>query len=255
MARYAALQAEPETTSDPNGPKMWSRNLLAIYETDPDVVASVLPRPLEPAEAHVRVNFAQVDMPDGSPLSAGTIAVKCRYEETVGSYDLLMIMNTESAVIGGRETFGEPRKIGEASIRRQGDEVVGTMSRRGVEIVEVRGKVVEELPPEPLSERFAFYFKFLLDPEGGRFDSDPSLVQVRRTQEDRLKERIAGQVTLRESVFDPIVDLPVHRIVSLAYTESHQTQTGAIVRTVPSEWIWPFRHQRYDSLIARLQPA
>ena len=80
-------------------------------------------------------------------------------------------------------------------------------------------------------------------------------MHVRRTQEDRLRERIDGEIILRESPFDPVVDLPVRRILSIVYTESNQTQTGQIVGTVPSEWVWPFRHQRYDSLIARLQPA
>ena len=39
------------------------------------------------------------------------------------------------------------------------------------------------------------------------------------------------------------------------FSENHQTQTGTIVGTVPGEWVWPYRHQRYDNLIARLQPA
>jgi len=255
MIRYAAVHDQPEETAGPDGPKIWSRNLLAIYETDAEIVASVLPPPLEPAEPHVRVNLAEVDMPDGSPLSAGTFAVRCRYGRITGSYDLLMIMSTESAVVGGRETYGEPKKIGQASIRRDGRDIVGTMSRKGFDIAEVRGTVAGTLPPEPLNERFAFYFKFLLDPEGGRFDGDPSLVQVRRTQEDRVRERVEGQVILRESPFDPLVDLPVRRVLSITYTESHQTQTGAIVASVPAESVWPFRHQRYDGLIARLQPA
>jgi acetoacetate decarboxylase len=252
MVRYAAVQEDPEPT---DAPAMWSRNLLAIYETDPEVIAAVLPRPLQPTEPHVRVNLAQVDMPDGSPLSAGTFAVKCACGDRVGSYDLLMIMSTETAVVGGRETFGEPKKIGSASIARNGDEIVGTMSRHGIDLVEVRGRVVEQLPPENLNERFAFYFKFLLDPAGGRFDSDPSLIQVRRTQEDRLRERVDGQVLLRESRLDPVIDLPVRRVMSITYTESQQTQTGTILRTVPAEWLWPFRHQRYDGLMARLQPV
>src|SRR5579872_4550727 len=126
MVRYAAMPSEPEP---PASPAMWSRNLLAIYETDPEVVAAVLPRPLQPTEPHVRVNLAEVDMPDGTPLSAGTFAVKCTDGEKEGSYDLLMIMRTEAAVVGGRETFGEPKKIGQASIARQGDQIVGTMSR------------------------------------------------------------------------------------------------------------------------------
>ncbi len=255
MVRYAAVHEEPPSVADPDGPKMWSRNLLAIYETDPELVAAVLPQPLEPTEPHVRVNYAQVDMPDGSPLSAGTIAVKCRHGETEGSYDLLMIMNTESAVVGGRETFGEPKKVGEASITLNGDEIVGVMSRRGVDLAEVRGRIAEDLDPGTRSERYAFYFKFLVDPAGGRFDGDPALVHVRRTQEDRLRQRVEGEVILRDSPFDPVADLPVRRVLSITYTESNQTQTGAIVGHVPSEWVWPFRHQRYDNLIARLQPV
>ena len=252
MIRYAAVQSEP--TGSPPGEPMWSTNLLAIYETDPDVVASVLPRPLEPAEPHVRVNFAQVDMPDG-PLSAATFAVRCTHAGTPGSYDLLMIMSTEGAVVGGRETFGEPKKLGQASIRRENGEVSATLGRKGVELAEVRGRVAESLAPGPVDERFAFYFKFLLDPAGGRFDGDPSLVQVRRTQANRVRQRIEGEITLRESPYDPVAELPVRRVLSITYTESQQTQTGEIVRTVPQEWVWPFRHQRYDGLISRLQPA
>jgi acetoacetate decarboxylase len=255
MIRYAAVHDDPPPPSaDPDGPKLWSRNLVAFYETDPDIIASVLPKPLEPTEPHVRINIAYVEMPTG-PLGAGTFSVKCRHGDVEGCFDLLMIMTTEAAVVGGRETFGEPKKIGDAALRHEGGEVVGTMSRKGIDIVEIRGRVAEALPLEPRSERFAFYYKFLLDPAGGGFDGDPSLVHVRRTQEDRLRERIEGEITLRESAFDPVVDLPVRRIVSMTYTESNQTQTGAIVGTVPGDWVWAYRHQRYDNLIARLQPA
>jgi acetoacetate decarboxylase len=250
------LRNGPNPLTEPDGPKMWSQNLVAIYETDPEIIAAVLPRPFEPAEPHVRVNMACVDMPGlAEPLEAGTFSVKCRHGDLEGYYDLLMIMSAETAVLGGRETFGEPKKIGRVSLRHEGGDVVGVMSRRGVDIVEVRGTVAETLEPGPVSERFAFYFKFLLYPQGGGFDHDPTLVHVRRTQEDRMLERITGDVILRDSPFDPVADLPVRDIVSILYSENHQTQTGVIVGTVPGEWVWPFRHQRYDNLIARLQPA
>jgi len=252
--RYAAITTEPERPA-PDTP-MLAKNLVVVYETDPDVVAAVLPRPLEPADPHVRVTLASVDMPGSDePLGAGTFAVQCRYGDTVGFYDLLMIMNREPAVLGGRETFGEPKKLGQASVVRDGDRVSGTMSRMGVDLVEVRGPVTEALEPQPFNERHAFYFKFLLDPAGERFDSDPVLVHVRRGQEDTVRLRIDGSLVLHESRFDPIVDVPVVRILSTVYTESYQTQSGAIVGPVPSAWVWPYRHQRYDSLMARLQPA
>jgi acetoacetate decarboxylase len=254
MNRYAALTAEPQPASD--GAQMLAENLVVLYETDADVIAPVLPRPLQPAEPHVRITFARVDMPgDDDPLGAATFAVKARHGDIEGYYDLLMIMNREQAVLGGRETFGEPKKFGQATLDHDGRTVVGVMSRQGVDLVEVRGTVAEELEPQPYNERYAFYFKFLLDPQGGRFDSDPSLVHVRRGQQDQRRQRIEGEVVLRESRFDPLVDLPVRKVLSIVYTESYQTQSGSIVEQVPAEWVWPFRHQRYDGLMARLQPA
>jgi acetoacetate decarboxylase len=261
MNRYAALTRDPEPVDlGPDGPKMWSFNLVARYETDPDVIAAVLPRPLEPTEPLVRVNLARVDMPNMTePLQAGTFSVACRHGGVEGYYDLLMLMSTESAVVGGRETFGEPKKIGNVTLEHRGDgvgaEIVGVMTRKGVDLVEIRGSVAELLDPGPVTERFAFYYKYLLDPEGGGFDHDPTLVHVRRTQENRMAERVDGSIALHDSPFDPIADLPVRRVVDVIFTENHQTQTGTIVGTVPGEWVWPFRHQRYDGLMSRLAPV
>jgi len=261
MNRYAALTTEPEPVDlGPDGPKMWSHNLVAFYETDADCIAEVLPQPLEPTEPLVRVNMARVDMPGMTePLEAGTFSVACRHGDVHGYYDLLMLMSTESAVVGGRETFGEPKKIGRISLERRGEgvgaEIVGVMQRKGVDIVEIRGTVAEVGEPGPVAERFAFYYKFMLDPQGGGFDHDPTFVHVRRTQEDRLVEHVDGAITLRDSPFDPVADLPVRAVTSIVFTENHQTQIGTIVGTVPGAWLWPFRHQRYDGLISRLAPA
>jgi hypothetical protein len=35
MVRYAAAPDEPEADAGPDGPKMWSKNLVVFYETDP----------------------------------------------------------------------------------------------------------------------------------------------------------------------------------------------------------------------------
>ena len=48
-----------------------------------------------------------------------------------------MPMTTEQSVIGGRETFGEPKKLAAVDLVREGDRVTGTFSRMGTEIVRV----------------------------------------------------------------------------------------------------------------------
>ncbi len=228
----------------------WATSLTAIYETDPDVVAAVLPPPLEPTgEPLVRVTVARVDLGRGlPPFGAGTFAVQARHEGVIGNYPLVMPMTTEQSVIGGRETFGEPKKLAEVTLDREGDRVTGRITRLGTTLVEVEGSVTEALPSLPENHRVDFYFKFLPAPDGKGFDSEPALVYCHRTETSRSLERIDGHVILRESRFDPVADLPVRRMVSVTIAERSTIQRGEIVTRVPAEWLIPFAHQRYDDL-------
>jgi acetoacetate decarboxylase len=248
--RYGAKQEtgpnrEIQATSIPT----WSKTLNAIYETDADVVAAVLPPPLSPpAEPLVRATFAIVEMEGRPAFGAGYFAVRARHEGRDGEYPLVMPMTTEQAVIGGRETFGEPKKLGSVTLDREGDQVVGRMTRMGVTFVEVAGRVVQILPLPEERTKTDFYFKFLMNPDGKGFDSEPSLVYCYKTEQVRLLERVEGTVTLRESHFDPVADLPVRRVVEITCAERASQQRGEIVSQVPSEWLLPFVHQRYDDL-------
>ena len=247
--RYAARSLDLDAPGGPaEAPRIWSKTLVTFYETDPDLIASVLPKPLTmSATPMVRLNVAAVDMPTGH-LGASVVSVTCQHEGREGLYDLTMVMTTEQAVVGGREIFGEPKKLGDVRLTRDGDRIHGIVNRRGVDYMEVEGRVVEQLEPKPVGERVTFYFKFLMDPQGKGFDHDPSLVYCTRTEEQRLRERVEPTITLRDSEFDPVADLPVRRIVSCEYSESNTTQSGVIQGTVPAEWILPYAHQRYDHL-------
>ncbi len=114
--RYGARAVEQRRNREIEATKgeIWSQALTAIYETDPEVIAAVLPRPLTPgAEPFVRATLTTVEMPGGYTFGAGYFAVRAVHEGTEGEYPLLMPMTTEQATVGGRETFGEPKKIGE----------------------------------------------------------------------------------------------------------------------------------------------
>jgi acetoacetate decarboxylase len=249
--RYAGRSLDasgPSAAAPAEQPKLWSQTLVTFYETDPELIRSVLPKPLEMSDTPlVRLNVAQVEMPSG-PLGASVVSVTCTHDGLEGFYDLTMVMTTEQAVVGGRETFGEPKKLGDVRLTRDGDRIHGTVTRMGVTYLEVEGTVAEQLDLQPVNDRTTFYFKFLMDPQGKGFDHDPSLVHCTRSEEQRLRERIDATVTLRDSDFDPVADLPVRRITSCTYAESNTTQRGEIVGTVPQEWLLPFAHQRYDHL-------
>ena len=252
--RYGARTADELVNREVKATSVgaWATSLTAIYETDLDVVAAVLPPPLEPTdEPLVRVTVATVDLGRGlPPFGAGTFAVQARHEGTVGNYPLVMPMTTEQSVIGGRETFGEPKKLAEVTLDRSpdGSRVTGKVTRLGVTFIEVAGAIAEQLDNPPESERIDFYLKFLPAPDGKGFDAEPSLVYCRRTETTRSLARIDGEVTLRESRFDPVVDLPVRRLVGITLSERRSIQRGEIVTRVPADWVAPYAHQRYDDL-------
>ena len=87
-----------------------------------------------------------------------------------------------------------------------------------------------EIPPK---DKVDFYFKCSPSPDGKGFDTEPALVHVRRHEEARDGRAIDGTLTLGESPLDPIVDIPVGRIVSMQFArgdndaERRGRRTGA----------------------------
>ncbi|GAA3054632.1 hypothetical protein GCM10017562_18810 [Streptomyces roseofulvus] len=227
-------------------PDIWSTGVVALWETDPDAVAAVLPPPLKPTgRPLVRVTISQVDLP-GYPLGAGSVSVAAAHGATEGWYPLVMPMTHERALIGGREVFGEPKKLGEVVVERDGLVVGARLARHGIAFVEVRGAVSGPLPlPEP-AEKTDFYFKFLPGVEGSGFDADPVLVHCVRNERVRRLERITGDVVLRESMYDPVADLPVRRLVEITLGEKTSDQRGRVAERVSAEALLPYVHQRYD---------
>jgi acetoacetate decarboxylase len=250
--RYGARSLDELRNREVEATKVdtWATTLVASFETDPDAIAAVLPPPLSPpVEPLVRLTIATVDVGRGYPIfGAGAFSVHAQHDGVEGDYALVMPMSTEQAVVGGREVFGEPKKLAEVHLDRDGGDVRGSFARMGVTFVEITGKVAEELPLTPDRTRTSFYFKFLPSPTGKGFDGDPMLLYCRRDERTRSLWRVDGEVTLRESRFDPVADLPVRKLRSIELAERSSIQTGEVMATVPADWVTPYVHQRYDDL-------
>jgi acetoacetate decarboxylase len=173
--------------------------------------------------------------------------VRARHGSVEGEYALFMPMTTEQATVGGRETYGEPKKIGAVSIQVDGDNVSARFERLGFTLAEVRGTLGDaiDIPPR---DKVDFYFKCSPSPDGKGFDTEPALVHVRRHEEARDGRAIDGTLTLGDSPVDPIADIPVGNVVSMQFAQVATTQAGEVVERVPADWLLPFVHQRYDDL-------
>lgn len=229
------------------------RSIRAVYETNPAVVAAILPRPLEPAaRPEVSVVLSQVEMQIAPQttfaIGAGAFGVMARYEGIEGAYQVTMPMTAEAAVVGGRETYGEPKKLADIKFDRQGAWLTASVTRMGMTYLELRGEIGKPLGPRELTD-YAYCFKALPAIEKGKgFDGDPLLVRLEwRHQHDKVHE-VEGEVFLAESPFDPVVDLPVRRIVRMEYEEGSSQSSGKVLRSVPGEWLLPFLHGRYDDM-------
>lgn len=256
MADYSTVRyaAKPEHLRrnrelEATGTATWAQCLEVVYETDPDIVAAVLPPPLRAhVKPYVRFNITQVDMGGGYRFGAGWFGVHAMHGDQEGEYPLFMPMTTEQATIGGREVFGEPKKIAQVSIERDGDRVTGHVGRMGFDLIEVTGTITGTREP---TERDScdFYFKVSPSPEvKNTLDSDPLLVHSYKHHTERKVELVDGLVSLKDSPLDFVADIPVRRIVEITWSERSSVLHGKIVASVPRADIEPFLHQRYDDV-------
>ena len=101
-------------------------------------------------------------------FGAGWFGVRARHGDVEGEYALFMPMSTEQATIGGRETFGEPKKIAQLRPRhRRRLARPAGVSRMGSKVAEVSGTLGPEGPGYEI-DKLDFYFKLPARPVGRR---------------------------------------------------------------------------------------
>ena len=229
----------------------WATTLVATYESDPDAIAAVLPPPLRPpAEPLVRVTVATVDVGRGyGVFGAGTFAVHCSYEDTPGDYALVMPMTTEQAVIGGRETFGEPKKLAEIVLDRgrrpspgrlhpHGDHLPrGGRRGRGRVRAGARAHEVELLPQVP-----AFAYRARAS------TATPYSSTCIATSAPGASGRWAARSSCASRGSTRWPTSRCARSATSSWPSARACRPARWWPPCPADWIAPYAHQRYDDL-------
>jgi acetoacetate decarboxylase len=254
--RYLKSLEQVKAAKEAKPPKLESlvRSLRFVYETDPAIAKALTPKPLEPAEKpEVCVTFSQVAIRISPQftleIGSAIFGVRARRGRQEGIALITMPMSSEQAVLGGRDTFGEPKKI--AAIDFKLDEasrsVSSKVTRMGVSYLEASGRLGAALAPRQFSE-YAYCYKLSPSPEPGRMlDTEALLVQLEwRQNHTRVHQLDGAQLVLRESPFDPVADVPVRRIVRAEFEEGTTESDGRVLESVPEQWVLPILHQRYD---------
>ena len=124
------LMANARTTAD-----FYDAEMLAVFwETKPEIVARLLPPPLEPAEYPIAMAFV-ANYPRTNfdvTYHESALFLNAVYQGEEGKYCLAMPVTNDMAMALGREIYGYPKKIGQIHLSRSADKVEGWAERHGI---------------------------------------------------------------------------------------------------------------------------
>ncbi len=111
--------------------------ILTVYwRTDPDAMAFLLPPPLEPVGDVVCAHIYKMNDTDWiGPYCEANVMFGARLGDRVGAYSPYLVLSSDIGVAHGRETHGQPKKLGEPSLDFRGDLIVGGVARNGIDVI------------------------------------------------------------------------------------------------------------------------
>jgi acetoacetate decarboxylase len=229
------------------------QSLSITFDSDPDVLAELIPPPLRPADrprVSVGVNHVRRSNCVGAFHGAG-VNIACTYEGEEGTYCLTMPMSTDTAVIFGRELFAEPKKLADITLALEGQHARGTVTRHGITYIDLGATLDTPLQPAgATSTSHHYYFKFLPAANGRGLAHDPELIRVTHRLTTHQVARGTGTITFRESVHDPVIDVPVLSVTGAAFAEVETLTTAEVVATVPVAQFLPYAYGKMDDITA-----
>lgn len=228
---------------------MATRSLTVLFETDPESLRLLLPPPLEPMPEPL--GTAWVGEIGNSncvgPFMGAAVYLRARYQDIVGNYCLTMPMSTDTAVIFGRDLYGEPKKLARIVFEEQGEHVWGHAERFEIRYLSLRGRM-EGPGPTGRMDTSTFHFKYLPRPDGAGFDHPPLLVHVTTEVNVQSSRRGKGEVVFRDSPHDPVSDIPVTQVIEAVYTEGVSHTSGRVLCEVDPEAFLPYAFSKMDSM-------
>jgi len=187
--------------------------LTVFWETKPEIVARLVPAPLEPAALPIAMAFvAWYPATNFEAVYRETaLFIRVKYQGEEGSYCLAMPVTSDMAMAGGREVFGFPKKMADIHYSIDGDAVHGWTERRGVRFMEIRASLTG------------------------------------KCNDEGLRAAIEAEITLRDSPYDPWSEVEVVRTLGAMYTKGDNSMLGGrVVAEVDPIRFAPYAFLKWD---------
>jgi acetoacetate decarboxylase len=117
--------------SYPKGPYRFVNReyFIVTYESDPEAIRKALPEPLQPAPGNL-VAYEFIKMPDssgfGDYMESGVV-IPCLFEGKEVNFTVMMFLDDEPPMTGGREIWGFPKKYGNPELKVIHDTLTGIL--------------------------------------------------------------------------------------------------------------------------------
>ncbi len=212
--------------------------LIADFEIDPDAARRWVPPSLSlasPARASMFLAYFPHNT-FGSVYREAGLFLHVKHWGMRSIFSPWMIVDDDVALILGRELFGYPKKLGEIRWNLEGDRIEGVASRRGTELVRMKGTLGEVLrdPPPMLGRphrnlRSALGFAL------------PQLVAFTPREEVIEARRVELEVTIGGSERDPLADLGFGKLLGATL---YRVNLGGMLPPIPVGMVSPLFHLR-----------
>ena len=218
------------------------RNYVTVCQVNADWVKSILPPPLEFDQPIVTFTLSKGDQFAG--LVSG---VQCRYKDLVGSWGLGYVMDTDLAVIFGREGLAEPKKLGATEVFDDGKKYVGTVSRFGQQLLRIEADIVgpgpEGLGSGPMD---FFHFKYSIKADGSGLE--PVHLIDSHFENDASDPVLMENCTIKttEFPFDVYHEIPIEKVVTCFATTLDMRGSAKYLEEVDAEEFLPWAFYKHD---------
>ena len=179
-----------------------ARFILADVPLNENEAPRILPFGLKPSDPPMATLFI-VDYTKNSftaPYHEAALLVHVRHLFGSGFHCPWMIVDDDTAMIYGRELLGYPKKMGEITFKENGDTVVASVTRRGVQVLSMEGKRGGRQPsPAPVFDVKTFN----VGGPGGWFMYNP-IWMFRPKEVIRESYDLDVNIAMEPSEWDPI---------------------------------------------------
>jgi acetoacetate decarboxylase len=222
------------------------QSLRVDFLTDPDWLESVLPPPLTPADTpRMTAMVGRWQSNCVGDYNGGAIYVAARHGDIEGDYVLSMWMNTDKAIIFGRDVFGEPKKQGHGQIYRSGERMTAWCERDGVKLIQLDVTLEAHHGATTLTGN-NFNYKSRPAADGVGLQEDAILTLAVGRRELTTNSEGSGALKLTGTVHDPLDEIKVLEVLRGAYGEGNLLSRCSAVATVPAADFLPYHYGRHD---------